>query len=252
MRIAELWRYPIASAAGERMTDARIEPWGLAGDRQFLLTCRNSGEIASPERSARWHPAPLIEARGFGLDLTLRTPGCDWLPAFGRQAQAALDAHFGFPILLKSIGIGPGGEPRSDAPRSRYPRAPVHLVTRRMLEAFERLVPNVAADARRFRANVVLDLDEDAERLLTPGAILTLGQAEIELIAPTKRCGFVGLRQAGLPRAPDALKALKRYYGMEFGHYGRVVTRGGLWAAGDERGEGSPCRIRPSSVDMGG
>ncbi len=249
MRIAELWRYPIASAAGERMTEARIEPWGIAGDRHFLLVCQGSGEVASPEGSARWRSAPLVEARGFGLDLTLRTPGSHWLPAFGRQARAALHEHFGFPVGLKAIGVGVGGEPKPGVAPSRYPRAPLHLVTRTMLETFERLVPNTDAGARRFRANLVLDLDENEEARLLPGVTLTLGGVEIELTRPTTRCGFVALQQAGLSRAPDALKAIKRQYGMAFGYYGRVLRRGRVSATAEGSVEGPRCPVRPRDAE---
>ena len=249
MRIAELWRYPIASAAGERMTEARIEPWGIAGDRHFLLVCQGSGEVASPEGSARWRSAPLVEARGFGLDLTLRTPGSHWLPAFGRQARLALQEHFGFPVGLKAIGVGVGGEPKPGVAPSRYPRAPLHLVTRAMLETFERLVPNTDAGARRFRANLVLDLDEDEEARLLPGVTLTLGGVEIELTRPTTRCGFVALQQAGLSRAPEALKAIKRQYGMAFGYYGRVLRRGRVSTTAEGSLEGPRCAVRPRDAE---
>ena len=37
MRVAELWRYPVKSLQGERLTSADVGPEGLAGDRQWAL-----------------------------------------------------------------------------------------------------------------------------------------------------------------------------------------------------------------------
>ena len=37
MRVAELWRYPVKSLQGERLTGVDVGPEGLAGDRQWAL-----------------------------------------------------------------------------------------------------------------------------------------------------------------------------------------------------------------------
>lgn len=40
MFVKELWRYPVKSLAGEQISKARVDPLGIAGDRQILV--RNS------------------------------------------------------------------------------------------------------------------------------------------------------------------------------------------------------------------
>ena len=37
MQVAELWRYPVKSLQGERLTTVDVGPEGLAGDRQWAL-----------------------------------------------------------------------------------------------------------------------------------------------------------------------------------------------------------------------
>src|SRR3712207_4329562 len=43
MRVLELWRYPVKSLQGERLTEVSIDALGIAGDRRWALFDRDTG-----------------------------------------------------------------------------------------------------------------------------------------------------------------------------------------------------------------
>jgi uncharacterized protein len=83
--VTALYRYPVKSCRGERLTCATVEPWGLAGDRRWMLVYADG----SPA-TAREHPPLLLVTprpdgdllhltRPAGADLTVPVPGGDEL-----------------------------------------------------------------------------------------------------------------------------------------------------------------------------
>lgn len=76
-RLTSIWRYPVKSCRGERLTAARVEPWGLAGDRRWMIVDA-SGDVVT----AREHPRlVLLTPRLDGGDgVTLAGPGLPDLP----------------------------------------------------------------------------------------------------------------------------------------------------------------------------
>jgi uncharacterized protein YcbX len=54
MHVAELWRYPVKSLAGERLDEAELKSDGITGDRLFQVR-RSDGRIVD----ARAHPRLL-------------------------------------------------------------------------------------------------------------------------------------------------------------------------------------------------
>ena len=63
VRLTEIWRYPVKSCRGEKLAAAQVEPWGLAGDRRWMIV-DGAGEVVT----AREHP-----------QLVLVTPSIDTL-----------------------------------------------------------------------------------------------------------------------------------------------------------------------------
>ena len=55
VRLTDLWRYPVKSCRGERLTQAAVEPWGLAGDRRWMVVDEAGGPL-----TAREHPRMLL------------------------------------------------------------------------------------------------------------------------------------------------------------------------------------------------
>jgi uncharacterized protein YcbX len=73
MAVAELWRYPVKSMAGERLEAAEIGALGIPGDRE-LVVVDETGSI----EDARRHPQLLQHHAALGDDGRVRLDGLDW------------------------------------------------------------------------------------------------------------------------------------------------------------------------------
>jgi uncharacterized protein len=71
LRLTDLWRYPVKSCRGEPLAEAAVEPWGLAGDRRWMIVDADGTVV-----TAREYPAlVLVTPRLEGGKLTLASPG---------------------------------------------------------------------------------------------------------------------------------------------------------------------------------
>ena len=107
--VLELWRFPVKSMRGESLTEARLTPEGLEGDRTFALhsTAAPTGKplLAGAERTAvlrytaQLQPSPAVTTPD-GLTLPLPSPELlDVLQTVGRagaQLGLALGSHHPF------------------------------------------------------------------------------------------------------------------------------------------------------------
>lgn len=72
MFVSELWRYPVKSLRGESLGQARVEPWGIGGDRRWMVVDR-SGETLW---AGRHHRLATMSAVLTGVDgLVLQAAG---------------------------------------------------------------------------------------------------------------------------------------------------------------------------------
>ena len=69
--VSALARYPLKSGRAEPLTEAAVEPWGLAGDRRWMLVDEH-GEMLTGRRVPE---LVLVEARLEDRALVLRVPG---------------------------------------------------------------------------------------------------------------------------------------------------------------------------------
>ena len=69
LTVTDLYRYPVKSCRGERLPEAAVEPWGLAGDRRWMIVDL-SGDVVT----AREHP-PLLLVTPFPGDGAIRLTG---------------------------------------------------------------------------------------------------------------------------------------------------------------------------------
>src|SRR5260370_804232 len=100
MRVAELWRYPVKSMAGERLDEALVSENGIAGDRVVHVSGRGGRIIPS-----RTHPRLLGLHARLGGD---GEPLVDGLPWGTPESAAAVRAAAGAEARL--VGYeGPEG-----------------------------------------------------------------------------------------------------------------------------------------------
>ncbi|MGH3215770.1 MAG: MOSC N-terminal beta barrel domain-containing protein, partial [Trebonia sp.] len=84
LRITDIWRYPVKSCRGERLSQATVEPWGLAGDRRWMIVDADGAQV-----TAREHPQLLLVTPRIGDGrVTLSGPG---LPDLAVPVPAGAD-----------------------------------------------------------------------------------------------------------------------------------------------------------------
>jgi uncharacterized protein YcbX len=230
VRVAELWRYPVKSLQGERVTAALLMSTGLTGDRCWALFDQETGLGLT----ARRHPELLHAAARFrddgGVDITL--------PDGSAAADdAALSAWLGRPVALRAAGdaIGPRRYENPDAEESDDS----WRVFEGSAQAFHDSIPVTLLSAatigtrpvRRFRPNVVLEGgDEDA--LL--GAVVQIGGATVAVTKPVARCVMVTRSQPdGIGIDREVLRWIHRERGGVLSVGGAVVHEGAV-RVGDE------------------
>jgi hypothetical protein len=71
LQLTDVWRYPVKSCRGERLSSAAVEPWGLAGDRRWMVVDADGAPV-----TAREYPQMVLVTPRLGRGLiTLSSPG---------------------------------------------------------------------------------------------------------------------------------------------------------------------------------
>jgi uncharacterized protein YcbX len=182
-----------------------------------------------------------------GVEITL--PDGDVIAGPGDDANDALSTWIGRDVALvhaESFGAGVG-EYFADAtddnsavvswtmPPGRFVDArPLLVVTTASLRQGRALHPNGAWETRRFRPNIVIDVDadgwvEDAWCRHT----VRVGDTTIRPAVPCERCTMVTRPQPELDRDLDIFKVLARHHRATFGVWTDVTTPG-VVRVGDE------------------
>lgn len=205
LTVKELWRYPVKSLAGERLTEADLKEDGISGDRVV--------HVAGPEgvRTARRYPRLL----GLQGSLGSHGPLVDGHPW---DSPAALS------LVRRAAGDDAWLEPW-DGPE-RFDILPLLVVTDGALAAFGR-------DRRRLRPNIVIAGVDGLEERTWEGERLQIGSALVRLESLRGRCVMISVDPDTLQPDPDVLKDVVRRFDGRFA-LDTSVERGGLVREGDE------------------
>ena len=71
LQLTDIWRYPVKSCRGEQLTEAVVEPWGLAGDRRWMIV----DGAGDPVTARDVPPLVLVAPRVADGKITLAGPG---------------------------------------------------------------------------------------------------------------------------------------------------------------------------------
>jgi len=231
LSVLELWRYPVKSLQGERLTEAAIDALGIAGDRRWALFDRDTGlgltarrvpellfgsarlrvdgsvAVVLPDGTVTADDAVLSEWLGRRVELRAATEGSEVAPTY----EAPVDEEVPDPTEWMQWEGAPG--PFHDSPRIR-----LSLVSTGTLGTWDR---------RRFRANVVLDGDgEDGLQ----GCEADLGSVRLRFGLPVSRCVMVTRPQpGGIGRDTSILKTIHRE------REGQLAVRAAVLRAGTVR-----------------
>src|SRR5438477_3169753 len=161
LRVAELWRYPVKSLAGERLQHAVVTPSGIAGDR--VVHVRDGRRVLT----ARTQPRLLGLSAVLGEDGEPLINGRPWTAP---ESVAAIRAAAGPEATLA----------RWDGPE-RFDVLP-------LLVATDGAIAALGVDGRRLRPNIVVaGVDGLAERTW-PGRRIRIGEVVIALEKLRGRC----------------------------------------------------------------
>jgi uncharacterized protein YcbX len=239
--VASLHIYPLKGCRAIDLRESVVEPWGLAGDRRWLLVDADCRFISQREHASL---ARLVVAYGPGRGVTVSSDG--WRPLFVAAPEAAGMLKV---TVWKSTVPAAAAGPEADAWFSAYLGEPVRLVylddpTRRAVDpefgrdgdvvsfadgypllltstaSLDRLGDWLAAEGERpvpmnrFRPSVVVTggepWAEDRWRRLRIGAV------PFRVVKPCGRCVVTTTDQATGERGTQPLKILgaRRRFGQ--------------------------------------
>lgn len=105
---------------------------------------------------------------------------------------------------------------------------PIHLLTRTTLNTLARLAPESAWDERRFRPNLLVDVDDDEgyPELGYLGRQLRIGKAVLDVVAGCPRCVMVTQPVDDVPQDHRVMRTLVRETKHTAGIYAGVIAEG--------------------------
>ena len=272
--VVSVWRYPVKSMMGEELNAAEVSDRGLLGDRSYALIDSTDGKVASAKNPRKWarlfdFRAALAKMPRVGTDLppvhiTLPDgtmvdsdqPGLNrilsqaverevTLGAIGPVGKQLIDPASPAFLMRKSENYWPdieGLEYRDTIRDFGLPEgtffdaASVHLLTTATLDRLRMLYPQGRFEARRFRANMVVQTAKGVEDFVENawvGHSLAIGDSiRLRISRPCSRCVMTTLPQGDLPNDPGILRTAARHNRANVGVYASVL-QGGVVRRGD-------------------
>jgi uncharacterized protein YcbX len=206
MYIKELWRYPVKSMAGEKLTGVSLGDLGFAGDRKVLVV-GPSGRILT---SRRYHKL-------LGLHGTLGEDGQPLIDGLPWNSEQALQ-------LVQETTIPDAQLVAYEGPE-RFDILPLLVATDGAIEAF-------GHDARRLRPNIIVGGVEGLAERSWPGKCLRIAEALIGIQDLRGRCVMTTYDPDSLEQDPGVLKEIVRKFGGELA-LNCFVMRGGELRVGE-------------------
>jgi uncharacterized protein YcbX len=203
--IAEIWRYPVKSMAGERLTEANLGPGGVDGDRRLHVEDRRGRVI-----TARTHPRLLGHHARTGDDGTVLVDDRPWFD----------------PAIADAVGAIAGeGAQVVPSPDGVFDILPLLVATDGAIAAF-------GHDGRRLRPNLVIGGVTGLDERGWEGRGLRIGDVVIALADLRGRCVMTTYDPDTLVQDPDVLKSIVRRFDGRLA-LNAAVAVGGRVSVGD-------------------
>ncbi len=164
MHVQELWRYPVKSMRGERVSEAALDRTGIEGDRNIVVVSAARDRIIT----ARTHPGLLGLQASVGSDGMTMIEGRPWNSS---EALAVTRRAAGEPVQLVDAG----------ARIERFDVLP-------LLVATDGAIRELDLDLRRLRPNIVIGGVSGQTERSWPGASLLSGDVVIDVAQLRLRC----------------------------------------------------------------
>jgi len=162
MKVAQIWRYPVKSMAGEQLNRARIGSLGIEGDRVVHVEDSRGRVI-----TARTHPRLLGHHATLNASGEPVVGGLLWTDPKVREDMVKI--------------VGPGAGLVRDDTGDRFDVLPLLVATDGAIAAF-------GHDVRRLRPNLVISGVEGLAERSWPGQCLRIGEVMIGIQDLRGRC----------------------------------------------------------------
>ena len=214
--VASLRRYPVKAMGGEALEVAAVDARGLAGDRWYAVE-DHEGLVASGKDTRRFRRRDAVfdYAAHTELDggVVVTQDGRSW-PA----GDPLLDQR-----LTDEMGTAVRVAPEADVPHQDA--GSVSLVgTATLRWCAERW--GGSPDARRLRANIVVESDEPFVEERWEHQEIEVGSVRLRVIGRAPRCRMMDLAQDGVEPGAKWLRSLGRERNLCLAVYADVVRPG--------------------------
>ena len=206
MHVKEIWRYPVKSMAGERLSGVQIDKLEVAGDRKVLVRGGNGHVVTS-----RTHHQLLGLKGTLGADGQPRISGHVW------------DSPEALALVRKAVG--------ADA-ELFYSDGPERFDVLPLLVATDGAISYMGLDSRRLRPNIIVGGVEGLQEREWPGHRFRIGEAVIHAAQLRGRCVMTTYDPDTLKQDMGILKSIVRKLGGVMALDSAVVS-GGLIREGD-------------------
>jgi uncharacterized protein YcbX len=230
-KVSALYRYPVKSMRAEPLHEAEVYWYGFEGDRRYAFV-KSGNRTGFPWLTGREIPEMVLYCPRF-LE-----------PANPRDSEVVVTTPSGREVQIDSTDLLDDLTTRYRQPvhlmylsRGCYDAMPLSFISRDSVQAlgFE---AGLMLDPRRFRPNVLVDLDEAVPfgEETWIGKLVRLGDADdaplIRLNRRNVRCAMTNIEPDTASRDPRVLKTIVNMRDECAGIYGSV-QRVGRVCAGD-------------------
>ena len=208
MWVAEVWRYPVKSLAGEQLDVAELHMDGIVGDRKVLVYNEQKGNLIT----SRTHPKLL------GLKATLNDLGQLLINGLSSNAPESVSAIIS--------AAGPNARLIEWNGPERFDVLPLLVTTDGAIKEF-------GYDGRRLRPNIVIGGVEGLAEREWPGRQMRIGKVVIEFAQLRARCVMTTYDPDTQKQDHDVLRSIVKKFGGTLALDTKVIQEGRI-SAGDE------------------
>lgn len=251
--VHSIWRYPVKSMMGEKISSGEVTARGVTGDRAYALV-EPASNRATPARTwagrllqyqAQFLTEPVHDRLVPAVRITC--PDGALLASTESDLEARLSADFGRALSL--MAVAPAGllvefsAGTLDGKLAHLTEMPLaaaapagtffdygclHLIATSTLDHLQRLYPQGRFDVERFRPNFVIrTLREPFIENAWAGRTLAIGdEVVLRATIPTGRCVMTTLPQGDLPQDPGILRMIAQHNLLDSGDFGRSACLG--------------------------
>lgn len=220
-RIVELRRFPVKAMSGESLTSVELEPRGFRGDRWYAVE-DDAGHFASGKNTNRFRRHDAV------FDYRAETRPDGTVEVIGRGGSWRV-GHDALDDELSRV-FGTAVRVTAEAQVSHFDAAPVSIIGTASLQWCAREF-GIEADARRLRANVLIETDEPFVEETWAGHRVQAGTAVLRVSRTAERCRMIDIAHDDVTPHDRWLKPLGEHRDLQLAVYAEVLQAGRLDAS---------------------